>query len=75
MGKQTILICGLTVGTSLLGGCENSARFALTPQSDAASDCRQMQQKLTDPSLTPVQAAEITKNMEQAGCSGKLRGQ
>jgi hypothetical protein len=45
--EQTILICGVTVATSLLGGCENSARFALTPQSDPASDCRQMQQKLT----------------------------
>jgi hypothetical protein len=33
-----------------------------------------MQQKLTDPSLTPVQAAEITKNMEQAGSGNKLRG-
>ena len=72
--RRIELICGLAIAVSLLGGCENSARFALTPQSDGTSDCRQMQQKLTDPSLTPVQAAEITKKMEQAGCGSKLRG-
>jgi hypothetical protein len=57
---------------ALLGSCENSARLVQTPpQSDGVAECRQMQQELTDQSLTPTQTAEITRNMEQADSGGR----
>src|SRR6516162_3403704 len=38
-------------------------------------ECRQMQEKLaTDQNLTPTQTAEITRNMEKAGCGRRLLG-
>ena len=37
--------------------------------------CRQMLEKLdTDLNLTPTQTAEITTNMEKAGCGRRLPG-
>ena len=63
----------LLATASVLAACESS-RFTPGTQSDGALECRQMQQKLTDQTLTPAQTAEITRNMERAGCASKLRG-
>ena len=77
------LICSLLATAPTLGGCtgvpstsdeqaeqieEQQQRF------DKAQECRQMRRMLLDENLIPAQYAEITKNMERAGCGRRLPG-
>ncbi len=65
--RKVSLVCTLLAVIHPLASCM-SERLAPSGQTDGAQECRQMQEKLTDQTLTPTQAAEITKNMERAGC-------
>jgi hypothetical protein len=76
------LICGLLIILSHPTGCE-SGRFASDERTETqfekqlirARECRDMQNKLSaDQTLTPTRAAEITKEMEKAGCQARLPG-
>jgi hypothetical protein len=64
----------------ILIGCANRAGTPLTPSEEVQQrfytpECRQMQEKLgTDQNLTPTQTAELTRNMEKAGCERRLPG-
>ena len=77
------LICVLLVAASTLGGCtgvpstsdEQSAQVEENQQRfDRTQDCRQMRRTLLNENLTASQNAEITKNMERAGCGRRLPG-
>jgi len=77
------LICVLLVAASTLGGCtgvpvtsdEQSAQVEENQQRfDRTQDCRQMRRTLLNENLTALQNAEITKNMERAGCGRRLPG-
>jgi hypothetical protein len=48
--------------------CSNTQ---LTPgdQPDTSQECGMMRQLAADKTLTPVQLADIRKNMDKAGCS------
>jgi hypothetical protein len=71
--KQTLL-CSLLAATPTLAGCE-IARFNWGEKTENTDECRVMQDKLTnDQTLTPDQAAEITKNMENAECGRRVPG-
>ena len=68
MSRRKInLVCTLLAVIHPLASCM-SERLAPSGQTEGSQECRQMQQKLADQALTPAQAAEITKNMEKAGC-------
>jgi hypothetical protein len=77
--KQT-LIYALLAAAPNLGGCAGTPGTPLTPSEEVQQrfytpECRQMQEKLaTDQNLTPTQTAEITRNMEKAGCGRRLPG-
>ena len=65
---------GLVAITATLTCC-SGARFTSGDQQDTSQECGSMRQKLaTDNTLTPAQAAEITKAMEKAGCARRLPG-
>ncbi len=65
--RKVNLVCILLAVIHPLAGCM-SERLAPSGQTEG-QECRQMRDKLaTDQTLTPAQAAEITKNMEKAGC-------
>ena len=67
------LACVLAIAPNLT--CCSTSRFSPGDQEDASQECAQMRQRLTtDQTLTPAQAAEITKNMEKAGCARRLPG-
>jgi outer membrane murein-binding lipoprotein Lpp len=69
----TLLCAALAAGLSL-AGC-TSERLAPVEPTPVNAECQQMRNKLaTDQTLTPAQAAEITKNMEKAGCARRLPG-
>jgi hypothetical protein len=62
----------------IIASC-SSTRLAPTEQTQPlfnyqAEECLRMQARLMDPSITPVQAAEITKNMEDAKCTATEAG-
>jgi hypothetical protein len=83
--RQTLLYALITT-LPLLIGCAggpptpNQAGTPPTPNEEVqrrfyTPECRQMQEKLaTDQNLTPTQTAEITTNMEKAGCGRRLPG-
>jgi hypothetical protein len=59
---------------TVLTGCQSDRFNPSGGQTESAQECGQMRQKLTDQTLTPAQTAEITKNMEKAGCGRRLPG-
>ena len=68
------LRCAVTAGALSLIGC-TSERLAPAEQTQVLDnpECQRMRDKLaTDQTLTPVQAAEITKDMETIGCGRAL---
>jgi hypothetical protein len=74
------LIYGLLITMPLLAACE-SGRFAWEGRTETqfekqlfrARECRDMQNKLVaDQAPTPTRAAEITKEMEKAGCQARF---
>jgi hypothetical protein len=74
------LIYGLLITIPHLAGCE-SGWFASDKRTETqfekqlirARECRDMQNKLVaDQALTPTRAADITKEMEKAGCGARL---
>jgi hypothetical protein len=81
--RQTLLYALITT-LPLLIGCPgrpptpNQAGTPPTPNEEVQQrfytpECRQMQEKLaTDQNLAPTQTAEITRNMEKAGCGRRL---
>ena len=70
---QKLLCATLTAGLSL-AGC-TSERLTPSEPTSVNAECQQMRNKLaTDQTLTPTQAAEITKNMERVGCGRRLPG-
>ena len=71
------LITALT-GLSILAGCaspRDSADEQFQRQVKRAHECHEMQDKLVgNRPLTPERAEEITKAMDQAGCTARLPG-
>jgi hypothetical protein len=66
------LLCTALAAWLSLAGCA-SERLAPNEPTPVNAECQQMRDKLaTDQTLTPTQAAEITKNMERAGCGRRL---
>ena len=74
------LICGLLITLPHLAACE-SGRFASDERTEThfekqlvrTRECRDMQNKLVaNQALTPTRAAEITQEMEKAGCGARL---
>ena len=49
--------------------CCSSARLTPSDQPDMSQECSMMRQLAADKTLTPVQLADIRKNMDKAGCS------
>ena len=49
--------------------CCSSARLTPGDQPDMSQECNMMRQLAADKTLTPVQLADIRKNMDKAGCS------
>ena len=49
--------------------CCSSARLTPGDQPDMSQECSMMRQLAADETLTPVQLADIRKNMDKAGCS------
>jgi hypothetical protein len=73
-GTNHLRMLGLVVIAANLTCC-SGARFTPGDQQDVSQECGPMRQRLTtDQTLTPAQAAEITKNMEKAGCARRLPG-
>jgi outer membrane murein-binding lipoprotein Lpp len=71
---RMLLCAAITAGLGV-AGCA-SERLSPSVPTPVNSECQQMRDKLaTDQTLTPTQAAEITKNMERAGCARRLPGQ
>ena len=46
----------------------SSARLTPGDQPDMSQECSMMRQLAADKTLTPVQLADIRKNMDKAGC-------
>ena len=70
-------IAVITAVTNLVGcaGSQNGADEQFQRQVKRAKECREMQDKLVGGQpVTPERAEEITKTMDQAGCSAKLPG-
>jgi hypothetical protein len=64
---------GLVIAANLT--CCSSPRFTPGDQQEMSQECGPKRKRLTtDQTLTPAQAAEITKNMEKAGCARRLPG-
>jgi hypothetical protein len=77
------LVWALVAIALTLGGCtgvpaisdEQAAQVEEQQQRfDRTQGCRQMRRMLLDENLTPAQNAEVTRNMERAGCGGRLPG-
>ena len=72
----TLWLIAAVNGLSILTACagsQNSADEQFQRQVKRAQECRQMQDKLVGGQpLTPERAEEITKIMDQAGCSARL---
>jgi hypothetical protein len=71
-GQNLRLVCALLAG--MLTGCQSERLNPSDGQTGSAQECGQMRQRLLDQTLTPAQTAEITKNMEKAGCGRRLPG-
>jgi hypothetical protein len=67
MNKLSLKLCSsLLVAALYVSGC-TSERFDTL-------ECRQMRDQLANQTLTPAQTAEITRNIEKAGCGKRLPG-
>jgi len=67
MNKRALELCSaLLIAALCVTGC-TSERFD-------ALECRQMRDQLANQTLSPTQAAEITRNIEKAGCGKRLPG-
>ena len=67
MNKRALELCSaLLIAALYVTGC-TSERFD-------APECRQMRDQLANQTLSPTQAAEITRNIEKAGCGKRLPG-
>ena len=67
MNKRALELCSaLLIAALYVTGC-TSERFDTL-------ECRQMRDQLANQTLTPTQAAEITRNIEKAGCGKRLPG-
>jgi hypothetical protein len=67
-----ILRLGLITLASNLTCCSN-VQVIPGDEEDTTQECVQMREKLTnDQSLTPVQATEMRKNMDKAGCARRF---
>jgi len=67
MNKRALELCGaLLIAALYVTGC-TSERFDTL-------ECRQMRDQLANQTLSPTQAAEITRNIEKAGCGKRLPG-
>ena len=49
--------------------CCSNTRLTPGDQPDMSQECGMMRQLAADKTLTPVQLADIRKNMDKAGCS------
>jgi hypothetical protein len=49
--------------------CCSNTRVTPGDQPDTSQECGMMRQLAADKTLTPVQLADIRKNMDKAGCS------
>ena len=67
MNKRALELCGaLLIAALYVTGC-TSERFDTL-------ECRKMRDQLANQTLSPTQAAEITRNIEKAGCGKRLPG-
>jgi hypothetical protein len=67
MNKRALELCSaLLIAALYVTGC-TSERFDTL-------ECRQMRDQLANQTLSPTQAAEITRNIEKAGCGKRLPG-
>jgi len=67
MNKRALKLCSaLLIAALYVTGC-TSERFDTL-------ECRQMRDQLANQTLSPTQAAEITRNIEKAGCGKRLPG-
>ena len=67
MNKRALELCiALLIAALYVTGC-TSERFDTL-------ECRQMRDQLANQTLSPTQAAEITRNIEKAGCGKRLPG-
>jgi len=67
MNKRALeLRSALLIAALYVTGC-TSERFDTL-------ECRQMRDQLANQTLSPTQAAEITRNIEKAGCGKRLPG-
>jgi hypothetical protein len=65
----------LLAGMSNMIGCASSTDNQFQKQVKRAHECQEIQNKLVgDQPLTPERADEITKTMDQAGCTARLPG-
>jgi hypothetical protein len=67
MNKRALELCSaLLIAALYVTGC-TSERFDTL-------ECRQMRDQLANQTISPTQAAEITRNIERAGCGKRLPG-
>jgi len=67
MNKRAFELCSaLLIAALYVTGC-TSERFDTL-------ECRQMRDQLANQTLSPTQAAEITRNIDKAGCGKRLPG-
>jgi hypothetical protein len=67
MNRRALELCSaLLIAALYVTGC-TSERFDTL-------ECRQMRDQLANQTLSPTQAAEITRNIEKAGCGKRLPG-
>ena len=67
MNKRALELCSaLLIAALYVTGC-TSERFDTL-------ECRQMRDQLANQTLSATQAAEITRNLEKAGCGKRLPG-
>jgi hypothetical protein len=67
MNKRAFELCSaLLIAALYVTGC-TSERFDTL-------ECRQMRDQLANQTLSATQAAEITRNLEKAGCGKRLPG-
>ena len=77
MSRLGFALALIAVVPSLVGcaGARDSADEQFQRQIKRAHECREMQDKLVgDQPVTPERAEEITKAMDQAGCTARLPG-
>jgi hypothetical protein len=67
MNQRALELCSaLLIAALYVTGC-TSERFDTL-------ECRQMRDQLANQTLSPTQAAEITRNIEKTGCGKRLPG-